>query len=477
LKKNTIIGGIALLLAIGATTAFLLLPSKNASADGGRFTVHFTCDTFGRLEPCGCFTGQHGGLTRLRTWLENRENPKQAIKVDVGGAIAGQADYDIIQYRYLARAYATMGFAALNMGAREAAIPAATLKELSRSSPVPMLSASLARTEDRQNILEPYRIIEKDGTRIGILGVVSPKSVPNPSEGLIVLNLNEAIDRHLPALLEKTDIVFLLAFAKETELRQLASDYFEFALILGGDVDGPTQEIIGENDSIILFTTNQARTVGTLEGRFEKRTRTHIADPTYQIELLKESIPQDAGLRELVSSYRKKISETPLDIDSEVQSDPNAIPGVTSTATYVGSESCKQCHAEDYEIWSKSGHAHAFETLEKIDSQADPHCVKCHTVGFGKPSGYRRPLGGESSLTDVGCESCHGPASEHIARYRDGKPNNFQFRPLGPGDCTTCHYGEFSRPFNWDEFWPPISHGKQDKGKSEEKHPEVNSPR
>ena len=458
MKKSTIILSTTFLVALGITAAFLLRPEK--ARGNGDFTVHFTCDTFGRLEPCGCFTGQHGGLTRLRTWLEERKDHKKSIKLDVGGSIAGEADYDIIQYRYLARAYATMGYSALNMGGREATIPADTLAELSRSSPVPMLSASLVRAADRKPVLEPYRIIEKDGTRIGILGVVSPKSVPTPGEGLTILGLNEAIDLHLPALTARTDIVFLLAFANETELRQLASDYFEFALILGGDVGGPNQDIIRENDSIILFTTNQARSVGTLEGRFEKRARTHIADPTYRIELLKEHIPQHDELRGLVRSYRREIAKTPLDIDATDQADPNAVPGVTSSATYVGSATCKQCHAEDHAVWEKSGHAHAFATLQETGSESDPHCVKCHTVGFGKPGGYRRPMGAES-LTDVGCESCHGPASEHIDRYLHGKPSTFRFRPLGPGDCTTCHYGEFSRPFDWDEFWPPVSHGKK----------------
>ena len=121
MKKKPLILATTLLVGIGVSLAFLRRPEKVAgNAD---FTVHFTCDTFGRLEPCGCFTGQHGGLTRLRTWLEDREDHKDSIKLDVGGAIAGEADYDIIQYRYLARAYATMGYSALNMGAREATHP------------------------------------------------------------------------------------------------------------------------------------------------------------------------------------------------------------------------------------------------------------------------------------------------------------------------------------------------------------------
>lgn len=448
----------ALIIAIVST--FVFAPEDTKPSGNSAFTLHFTCDTAGRLEPCGCFTGQHGGLTRLRTWLEKREDHKTSIKLDVGGAIAGEADYDIIQYRYLARAYATMGYSALNMGAREASHSESTLTELSKSSPVPMLSASLVRSDDRSPVLKPYRIIEHDNLRIGILGVVSPKSVPTPGEGLTVLGLNEAIDLHLPALVKKTDLVILLAFANPTELRALASDYFEFALILGGDVEGPNQDIIQENDSIILYTTNQARTVGTLQGRFQSKERTRIVDPTYKIQLLKEEIPQHPELRDFVRSYRKEIAGTELAIDNPHQSDPNAIPGVTSSATYVGSESCKQCHTDAHATWDKSGHAHAFETLQKLGAESDPQCVKCHTVGFGKPGGYRRPMGSES-LTDVSCESCHGPASEHIARYRDGKPSSFRFRPLGPGDCTTCHQGEFSRPFVWEEFWPPVSHGEK----------------
>lgn len=451
----------ATILLVAAVTAAILHFTRSNTKDAvGLLTVHFTCDTAGRLEPCGCFSGQHGGLTRLRTWLEERENPGPVLKLDVGGAIAGGADYDFIQYRYLARAYGTMGFSALNMGGREAMIPARTLTSLAAVSPVPLVSASLVDAETRKPVLEPFRIVELDGTRVGILGVVSPRSVPEPGEGLAVLGLNEAIDRQLPALVAKTDLVILLAFASESEMRLLARDYFEFALILGGDVAGPTQEILRENDSMILFTTNQARTVGTLTARVAGDKRKRLLDPKYEIQLLEEDIPQSADLLGLVREYRSEIRRTPLAIDDAHAVDPNAIPGVSATATYVGSASCQSCHPQAHEIWQKSGHAKAFETLVKRGSDADPHCIKCHTVGFGQTSGYRRPSGTDA-LVDVGCESCHGPASEHLAKHLDGKPTAFKFRPLGPGDCKSCHYGEFSRPFDWDKFWPGIAHGKE----------------
>jgi len=459
---KTLIRIIAVLaIAAAVTTAFLLYQrSSDKNRPAQHLTIHFTCDSFGRLEPCGCFTGQHGGLTRLKTWLDLNEQPGNSLKLDVGGAIAGAQDYDLIQYKYLTRAYESMDYSALNIGGREAAIPAAQLSALAKQSPVPLISASLVDAESNALILPPYRIVEIDDVRIGILGVVSPHSAPSAGNGVRALGLNEAINRQLPTLTQKADLIILLAFADENEMRRLASDYFEFALILGGDVQGPTQEMIRENDSIILYTTNQARTVGTLSAGLSKGPHTQLLSPTYSIDMLWDQIPQHKDLLAMVREFRSEIRNTKLDVDDPNAVNPDMIPGVAATAHYVGSKSCAECHAEAHEVWSKSGHAKAFDTLVQKGADADPHCISCHTVGFGKPSGYRREMG-KDKLTDVSCESCHGPASEHLERYQNNKPNSFQFRPLGPGDCKSCHYGEFSRPFDWDQFWPNVSHGKE----------------
>ena len=44
----------------------------------------------------------------------------------------------------------------------------------------------------------------------------------------------------------------------------------------------------------------------------------------------------------------------------------------------------------------------------------DPECVKCHTVGFKYQSGYEDEKK-TPHLKHVGCESCHGPGSGHVA--------------------------------------------------------------
>jgi len=140
-----------------------------------------------------------------------------------------------------------------------------------------------------------------------------------------------------------------------------------------------------------------------------------------------------------------------------------SIPGVSPSAVFVGSEACATCHATAFGAWQKSQHSHAFDSLVRKDSDADPSCISCHVIGFTEPGGYRRSMKAER-LVHVGCESCHGPASEHIKARTTAAPGELvlqKMRPVGPGQCVQCHHGEFSRPFKSDDFWPLIKHGKE----------------
>lgn len=451
--KKAVILVLLLAVLVGGGFAWFNRP-RDTPAPSTRLPVYFTCDTHGRLEPCGCFTGQLGGLTRARTWLKQHRQP-DSLLVDIGGAIAGREDYRVIQYRYILDAYHTMGYQALNLGAGEAELDATTLRELGEHSKVPLLSASIVHADTRKPILAPSTIVTINGRKIGILAVLDPRSVAAPGDNIAILSLDDAISRHLPALASECEVLVLLAFAPETELHRIAKEFYEFPLILGGDVKQPSQRIATENRSTVLFTTNEARTVGqvTLVGSGEAF---HAED--FDINMLYPDVAQAEEIAALSKAFRKQIRETTLAVDNPDAPTANSIPGVKPLATYVGSQSCKECHEEDYEIWKKSGHAHAFATLVRRESDADPTCIGCHTVGFGEPSGYRRAYR-DSKLTDVGCESCHGPGSEHVAQWRAGQDPPFKFRPLGAGDCIQCHYGEFSRPFDWDTFWPHVKHG------------------
>ena len=129
------------------------------------------------------------------------------------------------------------------------------------------------------------------------------------------------------------------------------------------------------------------------------------------------------------------------------------------TATYVGSNRCKNCHKDAFDAWEKTRHHHATDTLEDVKKerpplgrQFDPECMKCHVTGFEHLGGYDHPVPnlaawvpgprpilkpGEldahnKKLRGVGCESCHGPGSEHVKAGGNGKLTPAEIQTINP---------------------------------------------
>ena len=450
---------VALACTVLAVFAALLLAGCGARKPVA-LQVFFTSQTRGRLSHCGCFSGQYGGLARLRTAVESLP-PAERFGVDVGDALEGTEDYQLLKHRQVLKACAGLGYAALNAGAREASLPAATLRELGAASPVPFISANLRDRATGEPILKGWTITERAGRRLALVGVVDPRALPEgPGQGVEIEPMETCLARVLPELKGKADAFLLLAYADEDTLLSLASRFYEFAVILGGDVRQPAQHLVRENRSLVYFTGNDAKSYGRLE--FLLNPGGAVEAGAHDITLLTDRYPENGDILALLAAYRAEARTARLDLDDPAKALAGRVPGVRSVSDYAGTETCLACHPSAAAVWQGSGHAQAFAALSARDADADPSCIACHTVGFGAPGGYRREFAG-AKLTNVGCESCHGPGGRHVAERRAGGPASFQFRPLGPGDCQKCHHGEFSRPFDWDSFWPHIRHGKEAK--------------
>jgi len=113
--------------------------------------------------------------------------------------------------------------------------------------------------------------------------------------------------------------------------------------------------------------------------------------------------------------------------------------GPPDDAEYIGTGKCRLCHLKDHKTWKKTKHATAFDAL--VDAErADPECVRCHTTGYGRPGGYVDEKT-TPKLKNVGCESCHGPGSAHVAAAKK-KPKgdwdkNIDKTPVNK--CIQCH--------------------------------------
>jgi len=126
---------------------------------------------------------------------------------------------------------------------------------------------------------------------------------------------------------------------------------------------------------------------------------------------------------------------------------PNPI--LLEKAGYSGEEFCSVCHRDQHATWLLTKHASAWETLVEHGEDRNPECLRCHTVGFGKPGGFD-PSVRQDHLRGVQCENCHGRGGPH--QSPDFAKAGFE--PV----CLGCHDAQHSLHFVFAERLPLISH-------------------
>jgi hypothetical protein len=125
-------------------------------------------------------------------------------------------------------------------------------------------------------------------------------------------------------------------------------------------------------------------------------------------------------------------------------------PPPRGQASYTGTGSCVDCHADQVAFWNKTVHATAWQTLVDRGQQFDLDCIGCHVTGWDKPGGSN--LGHNEPLRDVQCETCHGPGSIHVAKGGLEKPFAIKRAPDNDLCASQCHTKEHSDTFQLEAY-------------------------
>ncbi|PTL78462.1 multiheme c-type cytochrome [Vitiosangium sp. GDMCC 1.1324] len=164
---------------------------------------------------------------------------------------------------------------------------------------------------------------------------------------------------------------------------------------------------------------------------------------------LESTLPSDPDAQAVVNAYDADVGKMNLEwAKAHGQDCPAPEKG---QAAFVGSAACAECHAESFPVWEASKHHEAWKTLETVGKQFHLNCTGCHVTGWEKPGGVCR-LDKVAGRESVGCESCHGPGSLHVA---DPSPDNITAKP-GASVCVTCHNRENSPHFDFAAYVPKI---------------------
>lgn len=153
----------------------------------------------------------------------------------------------------------------------------------------------------------------------------------------------------------------------------------------------------------------------------------------------------DPGTRALLEAHDKRVNEHNRTALAHLKPEPvkEGMPG------YIGSEKCGSCHESELAWWKGHAHGRAYATLEQRNKQFNLSCVGCHVTGYDQPGGAT--VVHNEGLTDVGCESCHGPGSLH-AEDQDVEAAKNVVLDAPEAVCKQCHNPEHSDRFVYDKY-------------------------
>ncbi|MFL5242677.1 MAG: multiheme c-type cytochrome [Gemmataceae bacterium] len=401
----------------------------------------------GYILPCGCSRPQVGGLERLYNFVQTlKAHDWPVAGFDLGDIPQQQGPLGLpnvqgaLKYVVSMKAYERIGFGAVSFGEYEAALPLNNAIDRLVTDPespsLPILAYNLKNKDKFLDRIKSWEIVEPKGSalKVGVLGAIGTadkdgidqiikQKDPSLEFERMIATLPKAVNEMDAA---KPDVKILL-YQGSVEHAVLLAEHadmpkFDIILCLGAD-EPPSrpEKIVGKTQ--IVTVGHKGKYVGVV-GVYKTQDANKPFELRYQLVKLGEEYLTPEGKEKqnpvltLMEQYTKtlkdedKLSQYPHNRKHATQTDPKL-----KSAVYVGSDKCKGCHKESFEVWKKSGHAHAYETL--VDAkrpslrQFDGECLVCHTIGFDQKSGWL-DKGKPKFLAGVGCESCHGPGSLHV---------------------------------------------------------------
>ncbi len=422
------------------------LPAALARWKKPDLVLALTAQQYGYLLPCGCSRPQVGGLERRFNYLAALKDAGWPIAaVDLGDIAQKQGPagltnlQGLVKYRYSMEALKLMNYGAVSLGQTEANLSLfKILGEYALNNPEPRVVLANLRNKESEFPEQVFdtSVFQPKGSsiKVGVTAVTGPTAAEAIKDSSAKFELSrEAIPRALAALRkEKAELLVLLyqgsigrAANDQSEPIAAAKAFPDFQVILCecDEDEPPGQPLVvkhadGRTTQIVRMG-HKAKYVGTMgvykaDGAF---TFTYHLEDLGEQWLTAEGKEKEQPVVELMERYARELdrgqflSKTPQATHSFSAAQPDSKP------QFVGSEKCKRCHESAYKVWQESPHSHAWQTLADAKKPGlrhrDPECIVCHTVGFGFQSGFvdetKTPF-----LKNVGCESCHGPSSEHL---------------------------------------------------------------
>ena len=411
------------------------------------YTLVYTGNLNGELEPCGCtLEGDLGGIKRQATMIDQlRRQDPDLLFVSSGGLLISEIPSDRIRSDYILRGMKLLKYDVIGVQARDLAFGANFLTRYT----LPFILSNAP-----ENLpFAHHKTLQRQSQSFSFFqwSVLPTQSLHENSKAEAAL-AQKRLANKLATEKNTCAITIVTTNLRLPEARKILPLNNIDLLIIPSRQDKFAEPIKIEN-TLLLQPGARGMRLGQLQFDIKKQAnKAHISHWQQRVIPLPKTVADSPRSQTWYSAYNTALK---ADYEKQVALRKQREQG---KSPYAGAEKCRACHLQEYQKWQQTHHAQAYDDLESAGKNFDPNCIGCHSVGFNQAGGFLNPeltphLGG------VQCESCHGPAQAHVDSAGKTATGNKDWSRKKI--CGQCHIGNHSPSFRLETYWPKIAHGKK----------------
>ena len=303
----------------------------------GPVTLLFTNDLESAFDPVAAYWRDDieyiGGIAHLATLVERyRESEETTFLFDAGDIYTGTLS-KLTQGELPFELMITMGYDAMAIGNHEFEYGWLAFAAQKNRAPFPVLGANLFYRGTEHPYAQPYAIVERNGIRIGVIGILGRDAatalIPSHIAGVDVRDPAPIVARLVRMLRPDVDLVVLLTHQGRTAPMQtddegdpgvrrdieadiaLAGVAPGIDVLLGGHADAGTREPVvqPETGTIIMQTFGQGQHLGVLELQVDMDGGGIRSYDGRLVTVDSNALPPERLVQEKIDRYRARYPE------------------------------------------------------------------------------------------------------------------------------------------------------------------------
>ncbi len=254
------------ILIIPAVLSFTITACSPSVEEVRKVEVLYTSNTAGFLAPCDCPDDYlHGSLAEIRE-LVNKNRQKNTLVLGAGNFLAPFPDR--LRNEYVFKFLKETNFDGLIPGENEFRMGMGFFTDRSEKFNIPVVSGNLELYKNEDRISNKYLIKEMGDLKIALIGIFDSTIYNNfnessPGSSKMTGTGKEYLEKILPLLKEKSDLVFILSSGNLKNDRGLAASTGGIDLIINGYSKEKIEEKV--NDTLIFSPGYKGKFLGKLK--------------------------------------------------------------------------------------------------------------------------------------------------------------------------------------------------------------------